>query len=131
MKGCIAWFLRPKIAKIGSYIVIFKGPENPGITRVIHLRTRVGTGTRVLKKSGFSSITNFKALKLKIKNYRESLQFAGCWGKGKPANCEIRELRGMFSMKTLEMGEKTFQSALFRLSKSRKSGFLISKILNS
>ena len=53
--------------------------------------------------------------------YRGSLQFAGFWGKGKPANCEIRELRGMFSMKTFEMGEKDFQSPPFRLSKSRKS----------
>ena len=41
------------------------------------------------------------------------MQFAILGGKGKPANCEIRELRGMFSMKTLEMGENGFQSPHF------------------
>ena len=30
--------------------------ENPGLTRVYQPKTRVGTGTRVLKKIGFSSI---------------------------------------------------------------------------
>ena len=45
--------------------------------------------------------------------YWKSLQFAFFWGKGRPANCEICELRGMFSMKTLEMGENGFQSPNF------------------
>ena len=51
--------------------------------------------------------------KSKDVGYRGSLQFAGFWGKGKPANCEIRELQRMFSMKTIEMGEKDFQSPTF------------------
>lgn len=58
---------------------------------------------------------NIEKLQLEITfKYRKSLQFMVFWGKGKPANCEIRELRGMFNMKTLEMGEKGFQSPPFR-----------------
>ena len=42
--------------------------------------------------------------------YRKSLQFAVFLGKEKSANCEIRELWGMFGMKTIEMGEKFSKS---------------------
>ena len=56
-----------------------------------------------------TSLSVHPSVCLFVPKYRKSLQFAVFLGKGKPANCEIRELRGMFSMKTLKLGKMIFK----------------------
>ena len=67
-----------------------QGPKEPGITRVIHSRTRVGTETRVLKKVGFKSIPTFKNC-FWYKNILYQLYFAGASLGSEQDGCQDRK----------------------------------------